>query len=212
VKGSPPPAWVVDDTPPIALVGVDETVPPTELLVVSRVVVVSLAVVVVAPLVDVAPEVLVAPLVVVVPLTVVVVAPLVVVAPPVVVVPLTVVVVAPLVVVAPEVVVWWTLVVVVGLTLVVVVVPPPPEVLADASWVTLSPASTITATTISQAAVRPRTFCTCLAIDPYLLLPKRPFDRAPLNGTNKTAASCRSLARETEQHRASSAWSGHGGC
>jgi hypothetical protein len=34
VKGSPPPAWVVDDTPPTALVGLNDTVPPTELLVV----------------------------------------------------------------------------------------------------------------------------------------------------------------------------------
>jgi len=158
--------------------------PPIELVVVSRVVVVTSAVVVVTPLVEVAPEVLVTPLVVVAPE--VVVAPLVEVAPEVV-VPLTVVVVA------PEVVVWWTLVVVVGLTLVVVVVPPPPEVLADASCPTLTPASTITATTISQAAVRPRTFCTCLAIDPYLLLSATTFDRAPLTRTNKTAASLRLL-------------------
>ena len=64
VKGRPPPAWVVV-TPPTALLGVEDPVPPTELLVASRVVVVSLTVVVVAPLVEVAPEVLVAPLVVV---------------------------------------------------------------------------------------------------------------------------------------------------
>jgi hypothetical protein len=51
------------------------------------------------------------------------------------------------------------------------VVPPvPPEVVADASCPTLIPASTIMATTTSQAVVRPRTFFTCLAIDPYLLL------------------------------------------
>jgi hypothetical protein len=68
---------------------------------------------------------------------------------PVVVVPLTVVVVAPVVVVVP---------------------PVTPEVVADASCPTLIPASTIMATTTSQAVVRPRTFFTCLAIDPYLLL------------------------------------------
>jgi hypothetical protein len=108
----------------------------------------------------------------VVPLTVVVVAPLVVVAPPVVVVPLTVVVVAPLVVVAPEVVVAPP-VVVVPFTVVVVapdVVVVPPVVVADASWPTLTPASTIKAIAMSQADVRLRTFFTCLAIDPYLLL------------------------------------------
>ena len=172
MKGSPPPAWVVDDTPPTALVGVDETVPPTELLVVSRVVVVSLAVVVVAPLVEVAPEVLVAPLVVVVPLTVVVVAPLVVVVPP-----------------------------------------PPPEVLADASCPTLTPASTIMATTISQAADRLRTFLTCLAIDPYLLL----FCADVLIGRRLTGQQdSRFLpprrARETEQRRARWGRFGHHGC
>jgi hypothetical protein len=100
VKGSGPPAAVVDDTPPTALVGVAETVPPTELLVVS------LAVVVVAPLVVVAPEVVVVP----------------------------------------------------------------PVVVADASWPTLTPASTIKATAMSQADVRLRIFLTCLAIDPYLLV------------------------------------------
>ena len=46
----------------------------------------------------------------------------------------------------------------------------PPEVVADASWPTLTPASTIMATTISQAAVRLRSFFSCLAIDSYLLL------------------------------------------
>jgi len=69
------------------------------------------------------------------------------------------------------VVVGLTLVVVVGLTLVVGVVPPVPlEVVADASCPTLTPARTMMATTISQAAVRLRAFFTCLAIDPYLLL------------------------------------------
>ena len=62
------------------------------------------------------------------------------------------VVVAPLVEVAPEVVVWWTFVEVVGLTLVVVVVPP--EVLADASCPTLTPATTSNPTRMSHAAVR----------------------------------------------------------
>jgi hypothetical protein len=54
----------------------------------------------------------------------------------------------------------------------VVVVAPPvlPEVVADASCPTLTPASTIMTTTTSQLAVRLRTFFTCLAIDPYLLL------------------------------------------
>jgi hypothetical protein len=61
-------------------------------------------------------------------------------------------------------------VVVVDLSVVVVVPPVPPEVVADASCPTLIPASTIMATTTSQAVVRPRTFFTCLAIDPYLLL------------------------------------------
>jgi hypothetical protein len=185
VKGSPPPAAVVV-TPPIELLGADETVPvpPTELLVVSRLVVVSLEVVVpfivvVVPLtvVVVAPEVLVAPLVVV-PFTVVVVAPLVEVAPevlvaPLVVVPLAVVVVAPEVVVAPDVVVA-PAVVVVSLAVVVVslavVVVVPPVVVADASCPTLTPASTSRATVISQAAGRLDAFFTCLAIDPYLLL------------------------------------------
>jgi hypothetical protein len=127
------------------------------------VVVVGLTVVVVAPVVVVgftvvvvAPDVVVVAPVVVVGFTVVVVAPLVVVVPPV------VVVVTPLVVVAPE--------VVVDLYLVVVVPPVPPEVVADASWATLIPASTITATIISQAGVRLRTFFMCLAIDPYLPL------------------------------------------
>jgi hypothetical protein len=107
--------------------------------------------------------VVVAPVVVVVGLTVVVVAPVVVV------VGLTVVVVAPLVVVvAPDVVVVAP-VVVVDLS-VVVVVPPEPEVVADASCPTLTPASTIMPTAISQAAVRLGTFFACLAIDPYPLL------------------------------------------
>jgi hypothetical protein len=171
VKGSGPPAAVVDDTPPTALVGVDETVPPTELLVVS------FAVVVVAPLVVVAPEVVVAPPVVVVPFTVVVVAPEVVVAPLVVVVPFTVVVVAPEVVVVP------------------------PVVVADASWPTLTPASTIKATAMSLADVRRRSFFTCLAIDPYLLLPRRP-SIAALTRTNKTAASFRFSGGRAEQHGA----------
>jgi hypothetical protein len=61
-------------------------------------------------------------------------------------------------------------VVVVALSVVVVVPPVPPEVVADASCPTLTPASTVMATTISQPAVRLRTFFTCLAIDPYLLL------------------------------------------
>jgi hypothetical protein len=53
----------------------------------------------------------------------------------------------------------------------VVVVPPdPPEVVAEASCATLTPASTVKATMISQAGVRLRTFFACLAIDPYLLL------------------------------------------
>ena len=131
MKGSGPPA-AVEDTPPSELVGADEPVPPTELLVVSRVVVVT---------------------------------------PEVVVVGLTVVVVAPVVVVTPDVVVVAP-VVVVGLTVVVVapVVVVPPEVVAEASWPTLTPASTIMATTISQAAVRLRSFLSCLAIDSYLLL------------------------------------------
>jgi hypothetical protein len=94
---------------------------------------------------------------------------------PVVVVGLTVVVVAPVVVVgltvvvvAPVVVVGFT-VVVVGLTVVVV-----PEVVADASCPTLTPASAITATAISQAAARLRIFLACLAIDLYLCSPRRP--------------------------------------
>jgi hypothetical protein len=69
------------------------------------------------------------------------------------------------VVVAPVVVVGFTVVVVAPLVVVV-----PPEVVAEASWPTLIPASTIMATTISQAAVRLRSFFSCLAIDPYLLL------------------------------------------
>jgi hypothetical protein len=91
VKGSWPPARVLV-TPPSEEVGAVDTVPPIELVVVSRVVVVVTFDVVVAPAV-----VVVAP-VVVVALTVVVVAPVVVVG-------LTVVVVAPLVVVAPYLVV-----------------------------------------------------------------------------------------------------------
>jgi hypothetical protein len=54
VKGSGPPATVVV-TPPIELVGADETVPPTELEVVSRVVVVTSDVVVGLTVVVVAP-------------------------------------------------------------------------------------------------------------------------------------------------------------
>ena len=166
MKGSPPPAWVVV-TPPIELVGADETVPvlPTELLVVSpavvvvpfTVVVVPFTVVVVAPLVVAAPEVVVAPLVVV-PFTVVVVAPEVLVAPEVVVAPPVVVVSLAVVVVAPEVVV------------------------ADASCPTLTPANTIRATMISQATGRLDAFRTCLAIDPYLLLFARPPGRTPRTG------------------------------
>jgi hypothetical protein len=169
VKGSPPPAWVVV-TPPIELVGADETVPvlPTELLVVSpavvvvpfTVVVVPFTVVVVAPLVVAAPEVLVAPLVVV-PFTVVVVAPEVLVAPEVVVAPPVVVVSLAVVVVAPEVVV------------------------ADASCPTLTPANTIRATMISQATGRLDAFRTCLAIDPYLLLFARPPGRATRTGQTR---------------------------
>jgi hypothetical protein len=133
------------------------------------VVVVGLTVVVVAPLVVVAPEVVVVGLtVVVVGFTVVVVAPLVVVAPDVVVVGFTVVVVAPLVVVVA------------------------PEVVADASWPTLTPASTIMATTISQAAVRLRSFFSCLAIDSYLLLRDDLSDRAPLTGQTRQPLSAAS--------------------
>jgi hypothetical protein len=58
VKGSGPPATVVV-TPPIELVGADETVPPTELEVVSRVVVVTSDVVVGLTVVVVAPVVVV---------------------------------------------------------------------------------------------------------------------------------------------------------
>ena len=153
MKGSPPPATVVV-TSPIELVGADETVPPTELLVVSRLVVVT-------------PDEVVVPLtVVVVPLTVVVVAPLVVVAPDVVVA--FDVVVAPEVLVAPEVVVAFSVVVVV-----------PPVGVADASCATLTPATTSVAMITSQPAVRLRTFFTCLAIDPYLST-QRPSDRGPL--------------------------------
>jgi len=180
VKGSGPPA-VVDDTPPSELVGADETVPPAELLVASRVVVVTFEVVVVGlTVVVVAPLVLVAP-------DVVVVAPVVVVGFTVVVVGFTVVVVAPDVVVAAP-------VVVVGLTVVVVapVVVVPPDVVADASWPTLTPASTIKATTISQAAVRLRSFFSCLAIDSYLLL-RDDLLMCALYRANKTAAGCRRL-------------------
>ena len=167
VKGSGPPA-AVDDTPPIELVGADEPVPPTELLVVSRVVVVT-------------------PEVVVVGLTVVVVAPdVVVVAPDVVVVGLTVVVVAPLVVV-------------------------PPEVVAEASWPTLIPASTIMATTISQAAVRLRSFLSCLAIDSYLLLRDDLLIARRLQD-KQTAASCRFLGLVGGTAPARNAWPGRGGC
>jgi hypothetical protein len=144
VKGSPPPATVVV-TSPIELLGADETVPPTELLVVSRprLVVVSFAVVVV-------------PLTVVVVASEVLVAPLVVVAPD--------VVVAPEVVVAPDVVVDFSEVVVAFSEVVVV----PPVGVADASCATLTPATTSVAMITSQPAVRLRTFFTCLAIDPYL--------------------------------------------
>jgi len=174
VNGSAPPPADVVVTSPIELVGADETVPPTELLVVSRLVVVSLAVVVV-PLT-----------VVVVPFTVVVVAPEVLVAP-LVVVPFTVVVVAPLVVVAPEVVVAPDVVVafsevVVAFSVVVVV---PPVGVADASCATLTPATTSVAMITSQPAVRLRTFLTCLAIDTYLLYPQRPADRGPRTTTNR---------------------------
>jgi hypothetical protein len=74
---------------------------------------------------------------------------------PVVVVGLTVVVVAP--------------VLVVGFTVVVVdspVVVVPPELVAEASCPTLTPANTMMVTAISQAAVRLRTFFECLAIVP----------------------------------------------
>jgi hypothetical protein len=98
----------------------------------------------------------------------------------VVVVGLTVVVVAPVVVVGLT-------VVVVGLTVVVVVVPPvPPELVADASCPTLTPASAIMATTTSQPAVRLRAFFfTCLAIDPYLLLCATTFWSPPLPGQTR---------------------------
>jgi hypothetical protein len=148
VKGSGPPA-AVDDTPPIELVGADETVAPTELLVVSRVVVVT---------------------------------------PEVVVVGLTVVVVAPLVVVVP------------------------PEVVADASWPTLTPASTIMATTMSQAAVRLRSFFSCLAIDSYLLLRDDLSDRAPLTGQKRQPLSAASSGLVGGTAPARSAWPGRGGC
>jgi hypothetical protein len=114
---------------------------------------VGLTVVVVAPLVVVGLTVVVVAPEVVVGLTVVVVAPLVVVG-------FTVVVVAPLVVVGLTVVVVAPLVL--DATEVVVV---PPEVVADASCPTLTPARTIMATAMSQAAVRLRTFFACLAID-----------------------------------------------
>ena len=95
MNGSPPPAAVVV-TPPIELVGADEAVPPTELLVLSRLLVVASTVVVVAPLVVVGLTVVVVAPVVVVGFTVVVVAPVLVVG-------YTVVVVdAPVVVVPPE--------------------------------------------------------------------------------------------------------------
>jgi hypothetical protein len=78
------------------------------------------------------------------------------------------------VVVAPVLVVGFTVVVVapvllVGFTVVVVdspVVVVPPELVAEASCPTLTPANTIRATATSQAAVRLRTFLACLAIDP----------------------------------------------
>ena len=140
MNGSPPPAAVVV-TWPIELVGADDTVPPTELLVVSRLLVVALTVVVVAPLV-------------VVGLTVVVVAPVLVVG-------LTVVVVAPVLVVGYAVVVVDPLVVVV-----------PPELVAEASRPTLTPANAIKVTAISQAAIRLRSFVACLAIDPTFRCPR----------------------------------------
>jgi hypothetical protein len=93
VKGSPPPACVVV-TPPAELLGAEETVPPTELLVVSS------TVVLVSPLVELAPVVVVSsPLVVVSP-TVVLVSPVLVVGLSVLVVGLSVLVVVPPVVVA----------------------------------------------------------------------------------------------------------------
>jgi len=85
-----------------------------------------------------------------------------------VVVGLAVVVVAPLVVVGLTVVVVAP-VLVVGYAVVVVdspVVVVPPELVAEASCPTLTPATTITVTATSQAAVRLRTFFECLAIDP----------------------------------------------
>jgi hypothetical protein len=191
VNGSPPPAAVVV-TWPIELVGADDTVPPTELLVVSRLLVVALTVVVVAPLVEVAPEVLVAPLVVV-GLTVVVVAPLVevgltvVVVAPVLVVGLTVVVVAPVLVVGYAVVVVDPLVVVV-----------PPELVAEASCPTLTPANAIKVTAISQAAIRLRSFVACLAIDPYLPMSARPLDRAHLQGNQAATDPRLGAGREWE--------------
>jgi hypothetical protein len=192
-------------TPPIEVVGAVDTVPPIELVVVSRVVVVTFdvvvapTVVVVAPVVVVGLTVVVVAPVVVVGFTVVVVAPVmvvgltvVVVALLVVVVPPVVVVVAPVVEVAPE--------VVVDSSLVVVVVPPdPPEVVADASWATLTPANTIMAIMISQVGVRLRTFLTCLAIDPYLpLSPRRASDDSRIPGQTRQPRPLASLLRRCD--------------
>jgi hypothetical protein len=175
-------------TSPIEVVGAVDTVPPIELVVASRVVVVTFdvvvapTVVVVAPVVAVGLTVVVVAPVVVVGLTVVVVAPLVVVVPPV------VVVVAPVVEVAPE--------VVVDSYLVVVVPPDPPEVVADASWATLTPANTIMAIMISQVGVRLRTFLTCLAIDPCLpLSPRRASDDSRIPGQTRQPRPLASLLR-----------------
>jgi hypothetical protein len=164
-------------TPPIELVGADETVPPTELLVVSRLLVVASIVVVVAPLVEVAPEVLVAPLVVV-GLTVVVVAPVVVVG-------LTVVVVAPVLVVGFTVVVVAP-VLLVGFTVVVVdspVVVVPPDLVTEASYPTLTPANIIT---VTRSARPPFAFAPSSHGWPSILpsdlrlISARPLDRAHL--------------------------------
>jgi hypothetical protein len=140
----------VEETPPIEVVGAEDTVPPTELLVVSRLVVVTPELVVVTPEVEVVPDVEVTPEVDVAPDVVVA---------PVVVVGLTVVVVAQ--------------VVVVGFTVVVVapdVVVVPPMVVAEASCVMLMPASTM-ATATSQTAFRLLTFFSCLPICLYLCSP-----------------------------------------
>jgi hypothetical protein len=129
------------------VLGADEAVPATELVVTSRLLVVAADVVVVAPDVVVGlTVVVVAPAVVVVGFTVVVVAPVVVVGFTVVVVPYAVVVVAPEVVVVP------------------------PVVVAEASCETLTPASTKMATASSQTGLRRMTFFSCLPICLYPLL------------------------------------------